>query len=237
MTDREIRTMLKQAYASPETEKEKAFLRRYEKRSLQLMHIIKIEFRYMGIQSVFAGLVLCILMFVLARSQDMDMVWTIASIIPVGALIPMILLSASERFAMDELEAVSRFSLRYIRIVRMFIMGIFSMLLLLALSLILRAFLAETPVNCLAFVAFPYLISTYGAMIVTRKWHGKDNVFGVLAACLISGLIPFATRAARLSGQLSDQAVILLAAGLVAAIIREGSLYVKESEDLSWNLC
>lgn len=237
MTDREIKKMLKHAYAWPETDKEKAFIRKYEKRSLQLISIIKIECRYMGIQSIYAGLVLCALLFLLARNQDMDMVWTLSSLIPIGALIPMVLLSRSERFGMSELEAASRFSLRYIRIVRMFIMGIFSTLLLLAVSLILQEASLGKPVDCLAFVAVPYLISTYGAMVVTRKWHSKDNIFGVLAVCLFSGLIPFATKMARLSGQLTDVVLILLSAVLLAAIIREARLYVKESENLSWNLC
>lgn len=237
MTDREIKKMLKAAYASPENEKEKVFIRRYEKRSLHLMSIIKIEARYMGIQSVYAGLVLCMLLFVLARNQDADMVWTVSSLIPVGSLIPMILLSGSERFGMAELEAVSRFSLRYIRTIRMFMMGIFSMVLLAAVSIILLAATVGNTVDCLVFVAVPYLISTYGAMIVTRKWHSRDNIFGVLAVCLFSGLIPFAVKAVRLSGQLSDKVIIFLAAVLLAAVIRECRLYVKESEDLSWNLC
>lgn len=237
MTDKEIKKLLKAAYASPETEKEKVFIKRYEKRSLSLMSIIKIEFHFMGIRSAFAGLVLCTLLFLLARNQDTDMVWTVSSLIPVGVFIPMILLSRSERVGMAELEAVSRFSLRYIRTVRMFMMGIFSMLLLLIVSIILRSAYVGNTVDCLAFAAVPYLISTYGAMIVTRKWHSKDNIFGVLAVCLLGGLLPFAEKTARLSGQLSDKTIMFLAGVLLAAVIRECSLYVKESEDLSWNLC
>lgn len=237
MTDREIKMMLKNAYRSPETEKEKVFIRRYEKRSLHLMSIIKLEFRYMGIQSFGAGLALCVLLFLLARNQDQDIAWTLSSLIPIGALIPMILLSRSERFGMGELEAVSRFSLRYIRTLRMFIMGIFSLMILIAVSIILKVSLATQSVDCLAFAVVPYLVSTYGAMLVTRKWHSRDNIFGVLAVCLFSGLLPFIAKAARLSGQRSDPALILLVAVLLAAIIREGRLYIKESEDLAWNLC
>ena len=47
MTDKEIMKMLKNAYALPETEKEKHFVRKYEKRSLQISDIIRTEFPYM----------------------------------------------------------------------------------------------------------------------------------------------------------------------------------------------
>ena len=111
------------------------------------------------------------------------------------------------------------------------------MMLLIVVSIILQVFSHAQPVDCLVLVAVPYLVSTYGAMIVTRKWHSKDNIFGILTVCLFSGLIPFATKSARLSGQISDKVIILLIAILLAAIVRECRLYIKESEDLSWNLC
>lgn len=235
MTDREIRKMLKQAYVSSETEKEKIFLRRYEKRSLQLMRIIKMESRYMGLRSVCAGLVLCVLLYALTRNHDPEMAWALASLIPIGALIPMMLLSRSERYGMDELEAVTRFSLRYIRIVRMFLVGIFSMLLLTVAGMVLQAASIGKSAEWMAFVTVPYLISTYGSMLVTRKWHSRDNIFGVLAVCLFSGMLPFAIRMASLSGLVTGQTTLLLIAVLLAAIFREAGLYVKESEDLSWN--
>ena len=237
MTDKEIKGQIKNAYMLSETETEKIFVRKYEQRSLKLSEIIKTEFRYMGAKSFLTGVVLNVLLLITAQAGDTDRVWIISSFIPVCALIPMLLLSKSERFGMDELEAASRFSLRFIRIVRMFILGVFSMALLLTVGIILRITIVASFSEQMILVVFPYLISAYGAMLVTRKWHGKENVFGVLAVCAFAGLLPYVIRPIKLSGQLTDGFFLLMIALLLVALIRECMLYVKESEDLSWNLC
>jgi hypothetical protein len=236
MTDKEIKTMLKNAYVAPETEKGKKFVRKYGQRSLQLSSIIKMEFRYMGLKSILTGAVLVALLLMAAGTENTDMVWVIASFAPACVLTPMVLLSRSERFGMEELEAASRFSLRFIRIVRMFILGIFSLLLLLSVGIVLRITAAASVMEHMMLVVFPYLVSAYGAMLVTRKWHGKENIFGVLAVCIFGGLLPYAERSIRLSGRPTNAVILLLTAMILGAMFRECRLYVKESENLSWNL-
>ncbi len=237
MTDKELKEVLENAYLLPDTEKEKAFVRKYEQRSLRLSEIIKMEFLYMGVKSILAGVVLTVMLLTAAQTGDTEMVWIFASFVPMYALIPMLLLSRSERFGMDELEASSRFSLRFIRIVRMFILGIISMAMLSAAGIILRLAAAASFSEQMILIVFPYLISVYGAMLVTRKWRGKENVFGVLAVCAFAGLLPFVIRPVKLSGQLSDGVFLPVIVLLLLAFIRECMLYVKESENLSWNLC
>ena len=236
MTDKEIKMKLKNAYVVSETEKEKQFVRKYEERSLQLSSIIKMELRYMGLKSILTGIVPVALLLMAAGTEDTDMVWVIASFVPACVLTPMVLLSRSERFGMEELEAASRFSLRFIRIVRMFILGIFSLVLLFSVGIILRITATASVMDHMMLVVFPYLVSAYGAMLVTRKWHGKENIFGVLAVCVFGGLLPYAERAIRLSGQSANNIILLLIAMILGAMFRECKLYVKESENLSWNL-
>lgn len=237
MTDKTIKEMLKNAYAISETEKGKVFVRKFEQRSLNLSEIIKLEFRYMGVKSFLAGVVLTVLLLIAAQMGDIDMMWTFTAFIPMCALIPMLLISRSERFGMNELEAASRFSLRFIRVIRMCILGIFSMAILLTADIILRATAIATFSEQMIFLVFPYFISTYGAMLVTRKWHGKENVFGVLAVCASAGLLPFVIKPVMLPGEIPDGFFLLALTLLLVALTRECMLYVKESEDLSWNLC
>ena len=236
MNDKELRMLLKDSYVLPETEKRKLFIRKYEKRSPQLFSIIKMEFRYMGLKSILTGAVLIALMLIATRTADTDIVWSISSFVPACALIPMILLSRSERYGMEELEAVSRFSLRFIRIVRLFILGIFSMVLLLSLGIILWVTKIASVMDNMVLIVLPYLVSTYGAMLITRKWHGKENIFGVLAVCSFCGLLPNVIKTFQQSTQSSNFIFLMLLAILLGAVIRECILYVKESENLSWNL-
>lgn len=235
MTDKELKSMLKNAYDLPSTDREKSFIRKHEKRSLRIIEILITELRYMGIRSIPAGFLLFVILSVIVRTDNIDVVWTLSSFVPVCALIPMTFLSRSERFGMEELEAATRFSLRFVRIVRMFIMGIFSMILLLGIGIVMHITSGITCMEHIIFVVFPYLASAYGSMAVTRTWHNKDNIFGVLAVCMFGGLLPSVIKTMKLSAQLPDGIFLLMVFLLLGAMFRECMLYLKESENLSWN--
>lgn len=237
MTDKELKKLLKGAYALQTTESEKRFVRRYEKRSLQTIDVLRLEFRYMGLQSILAGAILCLLCMLMVKMEDTDMMWMLSSLIPLCAVIPMILLSKSERCGMDEMEASCRFSLRFVRLVRMCIIGAFALVLFLCVGTIMKTLYAFTVIDYIAYVITPYLASAFGAMLVTRRWHGKENIYGILAVCILSGLVPFVVKTFMQSGLLSDVAIVMIAAILLTAVIRESIKYVKESEYISWNLC
>ena len=138
---------------------------------------------------------------------------------------------------MDEMEASCRFSLRFVRLVRMCIIGVFALVLFLCVGTIMKTLYAFTVIDYIAYVITPYLASDFGAMLVTRRWHSKENIYGIFAACITSSLIPFVVKHFRQSGFLSDVAIVVITVTLLIAIIRESIKYVKESENISWNLC
>ena len=237
MTDKEIKKMIKNAYVLPTTESETRFVKRNEKRSLQIVDVLKVEFEFMGLQSILAGFALCLLCLLVVKMENLETMCFFSSMIPFGAMIPMILLSKSERCGMDEMEAACRFSLRFVRLVRMCIIGVFTLALFIGIGIILRTRFAITGIDYLACVITPYLVSDFGAMLVTRRWHSKDNIYGIFAACITSSLIPFVVKHFMQSGFLSDVAIVVITVTLLIAIIRESIKYVKESENISWNLC
>lgn len=233
MTDSEIKEALREAYSCSETDREKRFLRMYQRRSLRLSTILKIELRYMGLWSFLTGIVLCLLLLGAVKSGDIDTVWTFSAFLPAGAFAPMVLLRRSERFDMQELEAVSRFSLRFVRLVRMLILGLASLILLFAVSLILKKNLAICGTELLLMAFFPYLGSVLGGLILTRVWHRQENLLGIGAVCTLCGLLPHLIR----EWNLPDGMHLMLFAALILALVRESTLFVKESEYVIWNLC
>lgn len=237
MTDREIKTMLRNAYSVPESLDGKSFIRKHEKRTLQIFEIIKLEFRYMGRLSVISEVFLMLLMWAIARSENPDLIWAVSSMIPLCAMAPIILLSGSERSGMAELEAASRFSLRYVRLVRMFILGIAASVLLIVPAVIFKSTQIAPGGDYLIMVVIPYLAGDLGAMAVTRKCHGKENVIGIIAVCGLICFLPSLIKRIRMLGMLPNTAIWLALIVLVVLVIRECFLYVKESESLSWNLC
>lgn len=237
MTDRDIKKMLSKAYASKETNKENKFIHKYEKRSRRIWDVFKIEIRYMGIQSVLVGMLLCLLFVLVAHMDDINLMWTVSSLIPIGAAVPLFLLSRSERYGMDELEAASRFSLRFVRFVRLFIIGIVTLILFVATGVILKSISVATNIDYMIIVVIPYLITDFGAMLITRKWHSKGNVLGIAAVCMLGCIIPFIIKEIRMTNHLPDITYGIITVILLVAVCRECILYVKESENLSWNLC
>ena len=237
MTNREIKEMLKNAYTLSESQNEKRFVRKYEKRSLQILEIIKLETRYMGVQSIMSGMVFTVLMWMIAKTENTDLIWAVSSMIPVCAMVPMILLSRSERNGMFELEASTRFSLRFVRLVRMFIVGIITMGLFSALGIVLKAIAILSGADYLIMVVIPYLVSDLGAMTITRKWNKRDNIVGIFMVCVFSCFLPFVIKEIRFETQFPNVALGICIIMLVVLVVRECILYVKESENLTWNLC
>lgn len=237
MTDKEIKKMIKSAYGLPDSNREKSFIRKHEKRSLQLISIVKTEASYMGIQSILIGALLCAIFFLIGKTSDVNSVWMLSSLIPISATLPMIILRRSERNGMNELEAACRFSLRFVRLVRLLLIGLMSAVLLAVISVILRNVMNTTLVDTLSYVLFPYLLSDYCCMLVARRWHGKESLRGIVVVCLLGGFVPFGIKTVRSIALLPEMFLAVVVFSLFIALIKECILYVKESENLSWNLC
>lgn len=237
MTNQIIKQKLKDAYHFPESEKEKSFIKNYEKRSCQLPCIIKNEFRYMGIKSTIAGIFMCFLLWAVARIGDEKIMWTVSSFIPICSVVPLSLIFHSEQFGMCELEAASRFSLRFIRLIRMLILGIFSGIVTLFGSILLRRLWTSGILDIVMYMLFPYLVSIWGSLLTTRKWHGKESGYGVMAICFATGLLPTIIRELKDVFFMSDYVYVIFLAVLLTAIIKECISYINERSDILWNLC
>ena len=238
MTDREVKEILKKAYAVAPSEREKIFLKAYEKRSRSFMAALRLEFRYMGLKNVLAGLVLCtvLLALVWVKAGDTRLKWNIASILPLFALTATELVGRSERYGMAELETASRFSLRTLRMARMLILGGISLLVLLGGGVIFRKYLQVDPVLTVGLVGIPYLLNVSGCLWLTRKWHARESIYGCAGITVIACLLPSFGEVMQTNGQVNAGMVWPLMLFLAAATVREAILYMKDGEDVVWNL-
>ena len=233
MTDREVKRLLKSAYTITASEKEKAFVKTYERRSRQFLPVLVLELKYMGIKSLFAGAFLCTILFALVRQGDVRVQWTISSILPLFALIFSALFGRSERYGMEEFEAASRFSLRFIRMTRMLILGTISFLLILVCSCALKKYIGISPMITVCFVGFPYLFNVWGSLLLTRKWHAKENIYGCVGVTFLSCLMPFIAEFVKLWTYISGITASLAILILLAVTVRESILYIMEGENCS----
>lgn len=237
MTDKELKRLINSnAYALPETESEKSFIRINSRRSNQLWEIIMTEFRHMGIYSLLAGLLLCGILFWASKTCDMEIMWTISSISPAASLIPMLLLAKSEWYGMSELEMACRFSLSFIRMARMVILGAMSFLIIFLELFITVGSLYSNVLEIVMYMLIPYFVCICGGLSITRKCHGKKGAYGVVATNLMSAFLPTLIRDIQKTEVVPGFVYAVVLAILTAAIISEGKKYINERNELSWNL-
>ncbi len=235
MTDKELKQILKKAYCVPQSESGNGFIKTHEKRTHQLIDIVRNEFRYMGMKSALAGIVLCTLFFATAKKGDENIMWITSSIIPMYSVIPMSHILRSERYGMCELEVASRFSLRFIRLIRMSLLGLFSGIVIIGSSIIMTSILKAGMIDIVMYMLFPYFVSVWGCLFITRKWHGSESNIGVPLVCIVSGFLPTVVRELQKVNFVSDYMYIVLLAVVMFETAKECTKYINERTYLLWN--
>lgn len=235
MTDKDVIKKLKDAYPISASEKETAFIKKYELRSRNLPDILLNELRYIGIKSLLPFATLTVFFHEIAKMGDLQLAWYYASLLPIVALIMTTGVGRSEHYGMSELEAASRFSSRLIRLMRLLYLGIGSLALIGVASFVIGRVADGGGAMVFAIVALPYLTNVWGCLMLIRRWHSKDNIYGCAAVTIFTCLIPSAMKG-MLAGRLLPTAHALLVLLLIFMLaVREGVLFVRESEELSWN--
>ncbi len=236
MTDKAMKDLLKNAYKISETDREKVFLKKYEKRSMHIFDVFRLEFKYMSVRSMVSGMMLVLFFALISFSKNPELIWYISGLLPVAGLILISGLGKSERYGMQELEAASRFSLRFIKAVRMFIMGCATLFIVIATSIVMQEKTGFNFITILGLIGTPYMLNAWGNLIVTRMWHEKENIYGCLLVALVTCMLPALMEKA-ISYELIQPFILIILLLVVSALtVRESLLYIKEREDLSWNL-
>ena len=239
MKNSDIKKLLKTVYTFNESDSEKQFIRSYEQKSMQLWDVVKTEFTFMGLKSAAFGVVLFIALFVISSGDIKNKMWCVSSMLPLFAMLLAAMMGSSERYEMDELECACRFSLSFVRMVRMLIIGTCSLALISLCTLIVYKSVGGQFINTLCCVACPYLLNVFGCLCVTRKIHRKDSIFACAGVTCISCLLPLIFKVKILSlikpiGSLGASTVLIL---IVILTVRESIIYIQEGNKKIWSLC
>ena len=235
MTDKQIKQALKYAYKLPETENGKQFIQKHENRYFNFSGILGIELRYMGLGSAAALAVLLAVFLFAVRNADPERIWIAASFLPLCSLIPMVFLQRSKRFQMDEIEAASRFSIRFVRLIRMLILGVFSIVAVMLICLILPNDTGYKLAEILLYMFIPYLLNIWGGLLITRKWNRNESIFGVAAVSAICAFLPTLIKEIQNVAVLPLYIYFLVFICLLIITVTECVKYVNERLFLSWN--
>lgn len=234
MKKSDLKYLVKSAYSVEPTSRKSEFIKSYQFRMLDYRQILRMQFQYMGTQLILLGG--CVLTVLLGAAANVsgDFARFLAAIVPVAALIAMTGLGRSAAYAMDEIEMSSRFSLRMLRIMRLGIIGIASLFVIISVSCVIRMLTGAALLPSVVFAVVPYLLTTFLCMILIRHWHSRNNIYGctVIAVC-VSVLVLTKMETMFLCTSLLYAALPVL----VVLTTVEFCGYIKESEELQWNLC
>ncbi|MBP5180631.1 MAG: hypothetical protein J6127_04995 [Clostridiales bacterium] len=238
MRKTELKLLVKNAYGIEASRKD-GFIRKYQRRELNYGELLHVQLQYMGPQlTAICGYVLAMLLGSIANI-DMNLAKAVAVFAPLAALFALTGLGKSGKYGMEEIEMSSRFSLRTIKVIRLSIIGIAGLAVMLAASCVLMAVTGMDIFVSFAAAGVPYLVTTFLCMLLVRRWHSTKNIYGcvVIAAgvCVaMFGGIDILVSCSAVIVRCVLPAVLLLSAVLTAA---EARRYVRESEELQWNLC
>lgn len=239
MKIRNIKILLKTAYSLNESDSEKQFIRAYEEKHMQLWEVVKVEFGFMGIKSALAALILLIVLFAASFNNTEYGLWCVSSMLPLFAMLVAFIIGSSERYEMDELESACRFSLSFVRMVRMLIIGVISLVLLALCIAIIQRNSAETLIVIICCVSCPYLLNIFGCLFITRKIHNKEDIFACAGITCFTCLLPTLVKARILRMFMSAcdlwAGIALLL--IIILTVRESIIYVQEGDKKIWNLC
>lgn len=235
MKDKELKKLIYEAYRLPESEKSKSFIRTQSRRSCSIPEIAINELKYAGIKGPVVVLLLCVVFAFASRIEDENIVWAMMSSIPPSALIPLFFISKSQRYGMAELEDACRFSARFIRMVRMGILGLFSLGMILVSALIFGSSIMIEPMEIVMYILIPYCLSIWMGMVITRKIHGSESIYAVFAAGILSSFIPTLIKGLQNLKCIPSfvyPAVFML---VLLLVFSECTRYVNERSEFEWN--
>ncbi|MBR1797607.1 MAG: hypothetical protein IJ757_06330 [Clostridiales bacterium] len=238
MTNEELKKALRRAYEIDSTTRGKAFVKAHEQRRINLTRIVAMETTSFGVEGVIAALVTALIGTLLSLHNNNEFIWVMASLMPVTALLVMTGLRKSERYGMQELEMVTRFSVRFQRCVRLFVAGFLGAVTLAVTAPVMVLHTSFDPVQTISLLAVPYLLTSWEHMLITRRIHGNESIYACLAVAIITGAMPMIVAAvADASRQIMVRQICeFIALPLLLAVFIEGYLYVKGSMNETWNL-
>lgn len=239
MKDAELKKVLSDCFEVEPSDRQKRFIRKYRRRELKFSELLYIQLKYMWFQYIAVLLLLLGIVAYQIMFVKEETVLLISSIMPFLAIIALSGLGKASRVGMDELEMTTRFSIRMLKSIRLVLVGTAGIIAIGITSMAFVLFLDMSISSAVLFCAFPYMITTLASMILIRRWHAKENIFGCVAIAALLSVLTITKSISNLWQILPMNERIGFLSLIVIMIItaREISLYLKESEELQWNLC
>lgn len=263
MKKKDLINTIQRAYDVKPSEKGKAFIQEYESRGSRNLNVQSLERspenRSLNVQGVHQSrelrlldvlkmelkqanwLCMCLMTLVLSVAVCLcdkypRVAWGYGAMMPLFVLLGVISFGRSQRFGMFELETASRFSKNFLKMVRVFLAGVFSTIALLTGSVVMYFYLKIDVAFVIMLTMIPFLITAYTSLLLIRHWHSPHNIYGCVAIAVACAILPLFQNIKSLLAVVPLWGAIVLAVILIAATGKEVVSFIKiESEEPTWN--
>lgn len=235
--DRKIINDLKNAYNVKPSEKKNVFIKSIKKNDMTIFKFVFEQAKYLHnfvlIRCLLLSLVLTTALIV-SNSEDLLVIYS--SAIPFIVLLMVSELESSKIYKMEELESVTKFSLKMIVFARLFIIGVVS-LVMVTISLIVTYKTKNIELNkTLIMFYLPYFITVYGSLCILRKVKEGITRYCFIYTSLVSLFFISLRMLPKISSMLFETNVgVMVLILIVIMCLLESKKYITKMEEYSWN--
>lgn len=235
--NKQLKRDLQRFYQAPEPVHKRIFLQQFDDGTITVFEFVRMQAAYIHKWNWLLAGAVFLLALVGSRMADRSMVWCLSAAIPFLALMTVTEINQSVRWGMSELELSARFSLKFVTLARLLILGIGNFILLMVLIPVICIWQQTAIIDSAIHILIAYLLPTFFNLIIVRKIHGRESLYACMgvtvlisAGYMIMGYLP--VRAAEL---VSMEMWLGIFGLLVILTGRELTKVVKQTEEYVWS--
>ena len=220
-------------FEAPKPQRKYNFIRKFGMQKMGLISILRTQFRYISKWIWVISVLFYVISFYITAYGDTKLFGFIFAFVPFLVLLSITESMRSYRYGMEELELSTRFSLKYILLARMLILGLGNIVTLLISAYLFR----EVILTSMVYIMVIYFITTSGSLYIVRKNRGSEGTFICFAFSATVSLLELSVPWKYEILVTSRYLIVLFLFCMIGIFftIRESYRIVRMAEEFVWN--
>lgn len=234
---RRLKKDLKKCFQAPESTRKEEFLADIRQVNSSLLKFIPGQVYYIRKYIWIVSVAIFLAAVYGAYRINLNIVWCASAMVPLLALMAVTEISKSSFYGMEELELSTLYDRRSIFLSRLFILGLFNMVLMCAFLPFCYKWSVYTLQQVVLYVFVPYLLSAFFCLVFTHHIRGKQSVYICTVFSFMIGILDLLlhTTARRIFDVSYNVIWIILFLGLIFLIIAEIMKIIKKMRKQQWD--
>ena len=190
----ETKTYLQEAFAAPEPERKKDFLKSAVPVQISMFDFVKTQISYIRKRVWVVSVLIFALALMCVDCVGKESIWVISSLIPFIALCAVTESARSATYGMTELEMSARFSLKSVTLARMVSIGMLHLVILCVLIPVTGGTSYLPIFRTGIYLIVPYLLTSVLGLMVVRRLHDREIVYACMGCAVLVSLLCAYTR-------------------------------------------